>query len=412
MAEQRQPDARTVVQETTGKAMKRRGLMAAALVAGMVAKQTSGPVAAVGGTNGTPLIIGGSFPPNKATEPTALVIIPSPRGYRFSSGDAFVAVAGDGGKGVKGFTNTGIGIYGSAGGVGVKGVATAGTGVMGTSSGDSLSKGVHGQHSASGYAVYGEATAAGGYGVTGVSGNQFGVLGQSTSGTGVQGQITGASATNTRAVVGLNSSTGANGIGGYGVVGTAATPSSIGIGGMAYADGSSAFSGGTSNPNAYAGYFQGQVVVAGSFDVSPLGNKHGVAPHPDGTHRTFYSVESPECWVEDFGTGTLAGGKAEVALDADFAALTHTDQYHVFITEHDTHHHLSVAKRAAGGFSVTADVDGAKLKGKQAADLSGTFSYRVVARPKTTAKVERLAKATLPNLPLPPLPKTEPPKQP
>jgi len=54
----------------------------------------------------------------------------------------------------------------------------------------------------------------------------------------------------------VNNSTGANGIGvygqcaavgGYGVVGTAATPSSsIGIGGMAYADGSSAFSGGTS----------------------------------------------------------------------------------------------------------------------------------------------------------------------
>ncbi len=43
MAEQRQPDARTVVQETTGKAMKRRGILAAAaaLVAGIVGKQTS-----------------------------------------------------------------------------------------------------------------------------------------------------------------------------------------------------------------------------------------------------------------------------------------------------------------------------------------------------------------------------------
>jgi len=155
------------------------------------------------------------------------------------------------------------------------------------------------------------------------------------------------------------------------------------------------------------------VVVAGSFDVSPLGNKHGVAPHLDGTHRTFYSVESPECWVEDFGTGTLVGGKAEVALDADFAALVHIDDYHVFLTEHGgTHHHLSVAAKTGGGFTVEADGELARVKGKKGSDLVGTFSYRVVAKPKTTAKVERLAKATLPALPLPPMPQTEPPKQP
>jgi len=48
MAEQQQPNGRTDAQKTTGTAMKRRGLMAAAaaLVAGMVAKQASVPVAA------------------------------------------------------------------------------------------------------------------------------------------------------------------------------------------------------------------------------------------------------------------------------------------------------------------------------------------------------------------------------
>ncbi len=225
----------------------------------------------------------------------------------------------------------------------------------------------------------------------------------------------------TIAVKGVNNSTGLNGIGvygqcagvgGYGVLGATGTPSSIGIAGMATADGSSAFSGGTANANAYAGYFQGPVVVAGIFDVSPLGNKHGVAPHPDGTHRTFYSVESPECWVEDFGTGTLAGGKADVRLDADFAALTHIDDYHVFLTGVDDHHHLIAKGKTAKGFTVEADGELAKLKGKKATELTGTFSYRVVAKPKTTAKVERLAKATLPNLPLPPMPKSGPPKTP
>jgi len=236
-------------------------------------------------------------------------------------------------------------------------------------------------------AVFGTSSAASGTGVVGTSSTGIGVYG-ATSGTGS-----------------------------YGVLGNAFGPSSIAVAGSTNADGASAFSGGTTNANAYAGYFQGHVVVAGPFDVSGMGNKHGVAPHPDGTHRTFYSVESPECWVEDFGTGTLAGGKADVRLDADFATLTHTDDYHVFITEHGgTHHHLSVATKTGVGFTVEADHELAKVKGKNGSDLAGTFSYRVVAKPKTTAKVERLAKATLPNLPLPPMPKVpappEPPKKP
>jgi hypothetical protein len=252
--------------------------------------------------------------------------------------------------------------------------------------------------------------------ILGTADQGIGVQGTAYNSAGVYGNVPAASgASNTIAVQGINDSTGANGIGvygqcaavgGYGVLGATATPSSIGIAGMASADGSSAFSGGTSNPNAYAGYFQGHVVVAGSFDVAPLGNKHGVAPHPDGSHRTFYSVESPECWVEDFGTGTLVGGKAEVDLDADFALLAHTDAYHVFLTAHDADHHLAVPTRGGQSFSVQASASAdAAAKGKRAAEMAGTFSYRVVARPKTTAKVDRLAKATLPTLPLPPMPK-------
>ena len=398
---------RTEAQETTGKAMKRRGILAAAgaVVAGMVAKGTRTTVEATtgGGTQGVLALGSNAFSnsPNTSTIYTALDAGPG-----FLSDYVLVvdasANADTGPAGVGG-------IFGAG--------RRSGFGVFGVTN---FSASVPDGFPALKSGIYGYAQAGVGNGVTGNSSLGTGVLGQSTSGTGTQGEITGGSATNTRAVVGLNDSTGTNGIGvygqcaavgGYGVVGTAATPSSIGIGGMAYADGSSAFSGGTSNPLAYAGYFQGQVVVAGSFDVSPLGNKHGVAPHPDGTHRTFYSVESPECWVEDFGTGTLVGGKAEVALDADFAALTHTDQYHVFFTEHGGHHGLHMTTKDATGFTVEADGELAKLKGKKGSDLAGTFSYRVVAKPKTTAKVGRLAKATLPNLPLPPLPQTEPPKK-
>ncbi len=356
-------------QGTTGKTLKRWGILAvaAAAVAGIVAKQTSQPVAA--GVDGD--VILGSSTNTTITVTKIINNSISAGGAAFAAGRTTLGIVDDPA------TRTGITAVGF--GPGAYGVIASGLGT------DSI-----------GLAAAGDLY-------------------------GVYASTTGGSAANTRAVQGINTSTAAGSIGvygqsnadgSYGVVGTAATPSSIGIGGMAYANGSSAFSGGTANANAYAGYFQGHVVVAGSFDVSPLGNKHGVAPHPDGTHRTFYSVESPECWVEDFGTGTLAGGKADVRLDADFAALTHTDDYHVFLTGVDDHHHLIAKGKTAKGFTVEADGELAKLKGKKATELTGTFSYRVVAKPKTTAKVERLAKATLPNLPLPPMPKSEPPKTP
>jgi len=136
------------------------------------------------------------------------------------------------------------------------------------------------------------------------------------------------------------------------------------------------------------------VVVSGSLFIG--GNKSAYVKHPDGSHRALYCVESPESWFEDFGKGTLVNGKADVQLDADFASLVHADDYHVFLTEIDTHHHLNVTKPTPTGFTVTADGEGAALKGKKAGDLSGTFSYRVVARRKDV-KGDRLAKVELPK---------------
>src|SRR5207248_486219 len=153
---------------------------------------------------------------------------------------------------------------------------------------------------------YGSVT--GGYGVYGVS-NNIGVYGSSAQGTGVYGQTSASFQ--------------------YGILGTTYAANSTAIAGTCTQNGSSAFSGGTGNANAFAAYFQGHVQIEGPFDVIGAGNKHAAVPHPDGSHRTIYSVESPEAWVEDFGEGTLAGGKAEIKLDADFAALIHTDKYHV-----------------------------------------------------------------------------------
>ena len=79
-----------------------------------------------------------------------------------------------------------------------------------------------------------------------------------------------------------------------------------------------------------AGYFSGTVVVVGSLQVT--GNKSAVVPHPDGSHRQLYCVESPESWFEDFGEARLKDGRAHIELDPDFAALVATSSYQVFVT--------------------------------------------------------------------------------
>ncbi len=154
--------------------------------------------------------------------------------------------------------------------------------------------------------------------------------------------------------------------------------------------------------------------MQGNFQVS--GAKSAAVPHPDGTHRLLYCVESPEAWFEDFGTGTLANGKAAVKLDPDFAAVVDTKELHVFLTPHDTTHHLAVTARAGGSFSVGAGVAGdATARGVKATDVNGTFTYRVVAKRKDVV-AERLAKFAMPKEikiappPLPSLPSDHPTK--
>ena len=42
-------------------------------------------------------------------------------------------------------------------------------------------------------------------------------------------------------------------------------------------------------------------------------------------------MQSPENWMEDFGTGTLSGGTGIVTIDATFAeTVSESADYHVF----------------------------------------------------------------------------------
>jgi len=418
-----QPDQRTEATAATGGTVKRRGVIAAAaaVVVGIMAKQAGQSVAAAPTTMMT----------ETANQVTATTSIIANHGTYADDGAFVVDASGTtgsfngitaraanyqiGGVGVEahaGLQNAGVL---SVGGGRLYLASSAGPGVVGLAG--SIGAVVRDAYTQFNCGVYGEAkTQANGYtgiGVHGKGGIEAGL--SSTNATGVYGE---ANASKGVGVQGQSQGVGVYGLslGSYGVVGVTTAPGPYsGITGGASADGAAAVAGGTSNPNAYAAYFSGNVVVDGKFTVIDPTRKHGAIKASDGQHHTLYSVESPEPWLEDFGTGTLVNGKVEINLDPTFADVIHTDDYHVFLTAHDDHH-LHVSQRGGGGFTVEADTALAALKGKKAADLAGTFSYRVVAKPKSDNKAERLAKFTVPNIKIPTvadLPKVpEPPKKP
>jgi hypothetical protein len=247
------------------------------------------------------------------------------------------------------------------------------------------SAGVLGEHSnnAAGVGVWGRA------GLGGVQTDGIGVLGESAGGQGVLGRIPASSARNGTAVYGLNYSsyTGPGpGAGGFGVYGLSAKGHGL-VGAVASA-GAAAVVGATNGvAGAYAAAFYGPVVVSGDFTVVG-GAKNAAIPHPDGSHRRVYCMESPESWFEDFGEGQLVDGVANVKLDSDFATIVKLDKYHVFLTAHGDHDGLHVAERRADGFSVQA----------RGGSASTTFSWRVVAK-RRDIPAPRLERVTIPHEP-------------
>lgn len=402
---------------------KRRSLIAgaAAVAVGALAWKTAEPVAA-GGSQGTALICGDG---NTATlmtsltptnNPTIGLLVDNSNGGNNPIGRG---IRGIGGVAVEGLGSA-VGMAGTAlssGGIGAQGTAnvTGGTGLIGaaTSAGGS---GVGVVGSGDAYGVQGNSTAAFGAGMYGIStgSSGIGVVGNGpfagTSGgsnnIGVYGSGNGGASS-----VGVYGFAGA-GIGVYGssggrhgVIGLTTAAAFGGVYGLTTTPGAAGIYGSTStgggNVNtAYAGYFDGNFVAV-------HGVKSAAVPHPDGSYRLLYCMESPESWFEDFGRGKLVGGKAEVTLDPDFAAVVHTDEYHVFLTEYDDHSNVYVTKQTASGFAVYA---------KGAAGASSAFSWRVVAKRKDIAAA-RMATFDLPKakatIALPkPLNVPEPPKAP
>jgi hypothetical protein len=85
-----------------------------------------------------------------------------------------------------------------------------------------------------------------------------------------------------------------------------------------------------------------------------------------------YSVQSPENWFEDFGSGTLSNGAATVTLDSTFTQTVNTGMtYHVFLTPKGDSEGLYVSNETPQGFEVREQRGGRS---------SVAFDYRIVAK--------------------------------
>jgi hypothetical protein len=354
MAEQTaiKPERDRDEQGTASHTWKRRGLIAAAwaAVAAIVARQTTEPVEA--GVDGD-VVLGAANTETSVTSITNTTAT-SIALQLFSNG---------------GFDGWGLDSNAS------------GYGVIGRSNTTATQNG--------GAGVYGETSRADSYGVWGNTATGVGVLGQSTSGIPIRGQVSAGSSANTIAIYGLNNSSYAGatpGAGGFGVYGLCAKGHGL-VGATATAGGAAVVGASNGVAGAYAGAFYGPVVVGGAFTVFG-GPKSAAVPHPDGTHRLLYCMESPESWFEDFGKGQLQCGQADVTIDPDFSAVADMEDYHVFLTQYDEHNDLCVTRRSATGFLVKAKDDAS----------GGAFSWRVVAKRKDIVG-ERQAKVTMPPEP-------------
>ena len=66
-----------------------------------------------------------------------------------------------------------------------------------------------------------------------------------------------------------------------------------------------------------------------------------------------YSVQSPENWMEDFGSGSLSNGSTTITIDPAFAdTVTASADYHVFLTPNGDSKGLYIARKTTTTFEV------------------------------------------------------------
>jgi hypothetical protein len=107
--------------------------------------------------------------------------------------------------------------------------------------------------------------------------------------------------------------------------------------------------------------------------LSCTGPVKGLVTTGGGTRTVeTYAMQSPENWMEDFGSGVLSRGVAVVKIDPAFAEIVSGDaSYHVFITPNGDSKGLYVIHKTSGSFEVRESGGGVS---------SLSFDYRIVAK--------------------------------
>jgi hypothetical protein len=123
-------------------------------------------------------------------------------------------------------------------------------------------------------------------------------------------------------------------------------------------------------------------------DTTATGTKSAAVPLRSGKMVKVFSMESPEVWFEDFGSGTLTGGITTVIVDAKFAQTANMNGYHVFVTPKGDCKGLFVSNETSKSFEVR------ELSGGQS---SVQFDYRIVAH-RNGYESMRLPVAKLPTV--------------
>jgi hypothetical protein len=111
----------------------------------------------------------------------------------------------------------------------------------------------------------------------------------------------------------------------------------------------------------------------GSGNLTCTGQLKSLADASGGTRKVeTYSVQSPENWMEDFGSGVLERGVALIKIDPTFAdTVSESADYHVFLTPKGDSKGLYVIHETAAGFEVRESGGGTS---------SLAFDYRIVAK--------------------------------
>jgi hypothetical protein len=294
--------------------------------------------------------------------------------------------------------NGAYGLYGESDGTLATGTGRSAIGVKGYATG------------ADSDGVVGDATGPGGYGVYAhASGAQdatnyapLGVYGLSDVGTGVLGVAVNKSSTYNNYASGFSPSVTA------GVWGDTSSNGSdfevAGIAGTADDNSAGYFVNNSTNSATVEAYNQASGGPSGLFKVFKASTPDGTCGIGGGGNLTCtgqvktlattaggtrtvetYSMQSPENWMEDFGTGSIERGVGVVRLDPSFADTVTADaSYHVFLTPRGDSKGLYVINATSTSFEVRESGGGTS---------SLSFDYRIVGK-RRGLEAQRLVDVT------------------